>query len=59
MNELVQNLVAKAKEHKAILIKSGSAIVGGLLGATIASVVLSNMDEEDEFVDFPGVEDEA
>lgn len=58
MNELLQKALAAAKAHKAMLIKAGSAVVGAALGATVASVVLANM-EDDYPEDFPGTEDEV
>jgi len=58
MNELFNNLRAKAIEHKALLIKAGSAVVGAVAGVVVGSLVAANFEEEYP-EDFPGTEDEV
>lgn len=45
MQEKMMALWAKVIEHKAVLIKTGSAVAGAFLGVIVASVIASNQEQ--------------
>lgn len=59
MNEFFQTVLTKAHENKALLIKAGSAAVGAVVGAVVATVALASTEEEYEFDQMQEAEDEA